>query len=164
MVYILMGVSGSGKTTVGRLLAKQICLPFYDGDDFHLPGSFEKMRKGIALEDHDRAPWLKELNSRISLWNQKQGAILACSALKRNFRRILTCGGKEDVTFILLDGTKEVLYQRMCRRKDHFFSAALLDSQFEILERPENAIVVSIRKTPEQICSEIISRIMDCDI
>ncbi len=103
MVFILTGVSGSGKTTIGKLLAKRFSIQFYDADNYHFKSNLDKMKKQIPLDDEDRLPWLSNLAERIGQWNRNKGAVLACSALKENYRQILTGVHKEEVLFIYLN-------------------------------------------------------------
>ncbi len=157
MVFILMGVSGSGKTTVGRLLAERLSLPFHDADDYHSIQSIEKMKGGTPLHDEDRIPWLQTLSSHIRKWNRERGAVLACSALKESYRRVLSNEGAEEVIFIHLSGDKFLIHGRLTERKGHYFSLALLQSQFETLETPADAIMVNIDKSPEEICACVLN-------
>lgn len=160
MVYIIMGVSGSGKTTIGRILAKRLAINFYDADDFHSQDNINKMKKLIPLDDEDRIPWLLGLAAHIAQWNKDEGAVLACSALKEKYRQILSWNGKEKVVFIYLEGDKNIILKRMKRRKEHFFPLGLLESQFNALEAPPNAITVQIDKSPGEICTEIINKLV----
>ncbi len=152
-----MGVSGCGKTTVGRMLAERLSMKFYDADDFHPQGNIDKIKNGIPLDDADRNPWLSKLAQHIAQWNRDKGAVLACSALKEKYRQILSWDGKEKVTFIYLEGNKDTIHDRMRKRDGHFFPVGLLDSQFSALEAPHDAITVRINKTPEEICVEIMN-------
>ncbi len=152
-----MGVSGCGKTTVGRMLAERLSMKFYDADDFHPQGNITKIKNGIPLEDDDRSPWLLKLAQHISQWNRNKGAVLACSALKEKYRQILSWGGEEEVAFIYLKGNKDIILERMRKRGGHFFPVELLDSQFNALEAPHDAITVRINKTPKEICVEIMN-------
>ena len=160
MVYIIMGVSGSGKTTIGMMLAKMLAINFYDADDFHSQHNINKMKNYIPLDDEDRTPWLLNLAAHVAQWNRNEGAVLVCSALKEKYRQILTRDGKEKVTFIHLEGGKSIILERMNRRKEHFFPSGLLESLFNALEVPLNAITVHIDKTPEEICTEIIDKLV----
>ena len=160
MVIIVMGVSGSGKTHVGKLLAETWSLPFHDADDFHTPGNVHKMEQGIPLTDADRVPWLTTLADHIDQWNTQMGAVLACSALKEEYRELLSRQYTAHVKFVYLKGSKELILSRMRDRK-HFFPPQLLDSQFADLEEPTRAITVDIDQTPEAIVEEIVQRIED---
>jgi carbohydrate kinase (thermoresistant glucokinase family) len=157
IIYI-MGVSGSGKTTIGKKLAAEINFPFFDGDDFHPMANKEKMKAGIPLTDEDRASWLIRMNDLAK--GKKEGAVIACSALKEKYRKTLTQGLTIPVYWIFLEGSFELIQKRMKERKDHFMPAALLSSQFDTLEPPANGIAIDISKTPEKIVQAIISGIM----
>jgi gluconokinase len=154
MIVIVMGVVGSGKTTVGRLLAEQLGWGFADADDFHSASNVEKIRRGIALDDDDRRPWLESLRAAINGWiAEKRNFVLACSALKRSYRRELSV--VPDVQFVYLKGSAELIAQRLRSRHGHFAGEQILASQFADLEEPEDAVTVEIAMTPEQIVSEI---------
>lgn len=155
-----MGVSGCGKTTIGKKLSEKIALPFHDADNFHPASNIEKMSKGIALSDQDRWPWLDILAEQIKFWLQNSGAVLSCSALKESYRGILS-SDSENVRWVYLSGTYELIKSRMENRKSHFMQAALLQSQFETLEIPEYAWKFDISKSPEQIVNEIIKKLND---
>lgn len=159
MVYIIMGISGCGKTTIGGMLAKMLAINFYDADDFHLQNNINKMKNFVPLDDEDRSPWLLDLAEHIAQWNRDEGAVLACSALKEKYRQILSWDGKEIVVFIYLEGDKDIILERMKKRKEHFIPLGLLESQFNALEVPLNAITVQIDKTPGEICTEIIEKL-----
>jgi gluconokinase len=149
-----MGVVGAGKTTVGRLLAGQLGWEFVDADSFHSAANVQKISLGIPLDDADRAPWLKAIREAINRWiAKKQNVVLACSALKRIYREALDVG--VDVKLVYLKGTHEIIYQRLGLRQGHFATEKLLASQFAILEEPEDAVVVDVRQTPEDIVEEI---------
>lgn len=155
MVIILMGVSGCGKTTIGRLLSEKLNIPFFDADNFHTDNNIRKMKAGIPLNDDDRKPWLNILSEKIVEWNEANGAILACSALKQSYRNILQ-SKSNDIIFIWLDGSYQLIQARMMRRKDHYMPPELLKSQFEALEPPSEAVRVSIDQPPDNILSEIL--------
>jgi gluconokinase len=155
MIIILMGVSGSGKTTIGRLLAQDLGWPFSDGDDFHPQANVDKMRKGIPLTDDDRAAWLATLRHHIdTLVGDHRSAVLACSALKQAYRDRLS-GGQAEVRFVYLKGDYELIRQRLFARRGHFMSASLLKSQFQTLEEPAEALVIDIAQTPEAAVEQI---------
>jgi gluconokinase len=144
MVVLLMGVTGSGKTTVGEKLAAELGWTFSDADDFHPAANKAKMRAGIPLTDDDRWPWLLAVRQVIEqALRDNRGAIVACSALKAAYRDALA-GGLEPVRFVLLDGDPAVLKARLVQRRHEFMNPALLESQIDTLERPPNAIVIDI--------------------
>jgi carbohydrate kinase (thermoresistant glucokinase family) len=159
MVIIVMGVSGCGKTTVGKLLAERLGLPFYDADDFHPVENVEKMKSGEPLTDADRHPWLAALSWEIEKWNEGDGAVLACSALKRNYRSILNPDKSDQVKFVYLKGQEKIIHHRMEQREGHYMPPGLLRSQFEALEEPENAITVSIELSPEEIVERVVEEL-----
>ena len=150
-----MGVSGSGKSTVGRVLAEQLGWPFVDADDFHPPANIDKMRRGIPLNDEDRRPWLAAIADMIhSLCTRQVRMVLACSALKHAYQDYLREHG-DCVVYVLLSGSPELIQQRLAARKGHFMDPHLLASQFAALEPPENAVTVDITPSPEVIATEI---------
>ena len=154
MVIVVMGVSGSGKSTVGSQLASQLGWGFADADDYHAATSVEKMRSGIPLTDADRAPWLKALRSLIVGWIEAgKSAVLACSALKQGYRDQLR--GDDDVRFVYLKVRRDVLSQRLLDRHDHYMKESMLDSQFQALEEPIEATVVDANGMPENIVHSI---------
>ncbi len=158
MIVIVMGVTGAGKTTVGKLLALQLGWKFADADSFHSAANKEKMSQGIALDDADRAPWLASMRAAIMEWSSEhQDVVLACSALKRDYRQTLDIGS--EVKFVYLKGNYEVIYERLLSRHGHFATEAILRSQFETLEEPSGAIMVDLRKTPEQLVTEIRAKL-----
>jgi gluconokinase len=157
VILIVMGVVGAGKTTVGSLLARRLGWQFADADDFHPAANVEKIRNGIPLDDSDRAPWLAALRDAIVRWNvERRNAVLACSALKRKYRDELRVDG---VRFVYLKGDYELIHGRLRGRRGHFASDSILRSQFEDLEKPEDAITVEVDKTPDAIVSEIIDKL-----
>lgn len=158
MVYIVMGVSGCGKTTVGKILAKRFALPFYDADDFHSATSVAKMKAGIPLSDEDRIPWLEDLAHRMPLWHQEGGAVLACSALKQKYRDVLR-GSNVETAFVYLHGDRKLILGRMNARTDHFMPTDLLESQLESLEEPQNCLSVDISASPEEIVDTIVQHL-----
>jgi gluconokinase len=156
-----MGVTGSGKTTIGVLLARQLGWEFVDADSFHSPANVEKIRQGIALDDADRAPWLRSLHQAMESWAaEHKNVVLACSALKRSYRDELYVDG--ETRFVYLKGSYELIYQRLRQRHGHFASETILASQFAVLEEPEAAITVNIDHPEGEIVSEIM-RQLDAD-
>jgi carbohydrate kinase (thermoresistant glucokinase family) len=155
MVIILMGVSGSGKTTVGRLLASQLGWQFYEGDDFHPQANIDKMQQGIPLTDDDRWPWLAALRAVIDLCSaQGTNAVLVCSALKQSYRDYLMRDHHE-ITLVYLKGTYDLLYQRLAQRQGHFMPKDLLISQFATLEEPQQGLTVDVANAPERLVAEV---------
>lgn len=149
-----MGVSGCGKSTVGKLLAKKLELPFYDADDYHPQENIDKMASGKPLNDQDRQGWLLRLHKLI-LDCESTGLVLACSALKEGYRRTMASGLKSEPTWIYLNGSYEEILNRLGARSEHFMPSTLLRSQFETLEVPDYAIVQSISKSPTEIVEEL---------
>jgi gluconokinase len=154
MVIILMGVTGSGKTTVGLALAESLHWQFVDADDYHPPANVAKMRGGIPLDDADRAPWLASLRYAIAGWLQTgTDVVLACSALKQTYRDELLVNPQ--VKLIYLRGNPELISQRLSQRHGHYMDPELLASQFATLEEPEGAIAVDIDADVPDIVTEI---------
>src|SRR6266481_1986340 len=153
-----MGVSGSGKTTVGQLLASELGWEFTDGDDYHPAANVEKMRKGIPLTDADRAPWLETLRALIAGWIAAgKNAVLACSALKRAYRESLQIG--PEVQVVYLRGTPQVLRERLRARVGHFMTERMLESQLAALAAGEDAVVVEVDRARVRIVEEILARV-----
>ncbi|MBD2500277.1 gluconokinase [Anabaena azotica] len=154
MVIIIMGVSGSGKTTIGQMLAESLHWEFQDADSFHPIDNIEKMRHGIPLNDVDRIPWLQSLQIAISNWLQEnRNVVLACSALKASYRQYLVLNS--DVKLVYLHGSFELIKNRLQKRQNHFMGVELLTSQFESLEEPDNVIRVDISQSPQVIIQDI---------
>ncbi len=155
--FIVMGVSGCGKSSVGQSLAQSLGWDFYDADDFHPPANVAKMASGTPLDDSDRAPWLVSLNELISssLKADKPG-VLACSALKERYRQQLMAGN-DGVQIVYLKGSYELIWSRMEKRTDHYMKPHMLQSQFEALEEPTNALTIDISMSLNDIVQEIIS-------
>lgn len=161
MLVVIMGVAGSGKTTVGRELARTLGWGFHDADDHHPPANVDKMRQGVALTEEDRRPWLETLGAMIANWSASgEDALLACSALTARSREILRAPAPE-LVFVHLSGPEALLRQRLEMRQGHFFSADLLTSQLETLEPPSDALVVSIEPAPAIIAEEIRATLQD---
>ncbi|HTD94481.1 MAG TPA: gluconokinase [Chitinophagaceae bacterium] len=158
IIYI-MGVSGSGKTTIGRKLSTVTGIPFFDGDDYHSAANKKKMESGHPLNDDDRRDWLISLNDLARKQSATEGAIIACSALKEKYRELLEEGIKARVDWILLQGNFQLISQRIHERKGHFMAADLLASQFDTLELPTNAILVDVTQSPEEIVSRLIGQL-----
>jgi gluconokinase len=159
MIVILMGVAGSGKTTVGKLLAQRVGWRFYDGDDFHSARNRDKMRRGEPLTEEDRKPWLETLHELISRCEREvENAVLACSALKQAYRERLI-GGLHEVRMVYLKGARDLIVHRLASRRGHFFDPALFQSQFDALEEPSDALTVDIGGKPEQIADAIVARL-----
>ena len=162
MVIVIMGVSGSGKTTVGERLAEQLGGRYEEGDGYHPPANVEKMRRGVPLTDDDRWPWLHRLSSLIGDWlGEPTPVVLACSALKRAYRDLLS-GGRPGVRIVYLRGSAAAIQGRLTSRKGHFMPASLLDTQFEALEEPvpeENVLTIDIDAPPEDLAGRIAARL-----
>jgi gluconokinase len=153
-----MGPAGSGKTTVGELLAAQLQWEFADADNFHSPANVEKMSHGIPLTDEDRIPWLHSLRQAIMQWeSQHHNVVLACSALKRSYRDLLQINS--NVKLIYLKGSYELLRERLRARKGHYAGEQILAGQFADLEEPADAITIDAAQSPEQIVGEIRKRL-----
>jgi gluconokinase len=158
VIVVVMGVTGAGKTTIGNLLAQRFGWEFVDADSFHSPASVEKIRLGIPLDDADRAPWLKSLHKAIQSWvTEHRNVVLACSALKKNYRDQLSIGG--EVKLVYLKGSYDLIYQRLRLRHGHFATEKILASQFAALEEPDDAITVAVDQSAEQIVAEIKRRL-----
>ena len=154
--FIVMGVSGSGKTSVGKSLAKHLGWDFYDADDFHPPENVAKMAKGAPLTDSDRVPWLAALHELISSsLAQNRPGVLACSALKERYRQKLL-DGNDGVQLIYLKGSYDLIWSRMSGRKDHYMKPHMLQSQFGTLEEPANALTVDITPSVDEILKVIL--------
>ena len=163
IAIVLMGVAGVGKTTIGLALSKAGGIPFYDGDDYHSASNRDKMAAGIALSDEDRTAWLFELQGVIENALHKSSCILACSALKKSHRAILEKNSNA-IHFVYLEGSKNLIEQRLESRKGHYFPASLLASQLETLEPPENAFTISITQTPSAIVQIIMKTLLNENI
>jgi carbohydrate kinase (thermoresistant glucokinase family) len=157
VIVIVFGVSGAGKTTIGKLLAEQLGWRFYEGDDFHRRANIDKMRRGRPLTDKDRWPWLERLREQITrCLAAKENAVLACSALKLAYRDRLRIG--EEVKFVFLKGDYALVEKQLDRRRGHFMNPALLRSQFADLEEPqppEQVLTIELGPTPQELVEEI---------
>jgi gluconokinase len=159
IVVVVMGVAGSGKSTVGPLIAEALGGDYAEGDQFHPPANIAKMSSGQPLDDADRLPWLEAMARAIRDWRAKERpTILACSALKQRYRDILT-GGSDEVRFVFIKGSPELIAGRIGARKGHFMPTTLLDSQFRTLEEPsaDAAIVVDAAQSPAAIAAAAIA-------
>ncbi len=159
MIIIVMGVAGSGKTTVARLLAKQLSWTFRDSDEFHPPANIEKMSRGIPLDDADRAPWLTAMCAVIEAWmRDNTNAVLTCSCLKADYRKTLLVDPTR-MRLVYLKGSFELIEARLVQRTNHFMKVNLLKSQFEIIEEPQDDIVVDVSHQPEVIVQKIRTKL-----
>jgi len=155
MILIVMGVAGAGKTTVARLLAEELSWTFRDADEFHPASNIEKMSCAIALEDTDRTPWLAAMRATIETWlRENTNAILTCSCLKAAFRQTLVVDPAR-VRFVYLKGSFDLIEARLRQRTHHYLKAQLLQSQFAILEEPQDAVTVDVSDTPEMVVHKI---------
>lgn len=154
--FLVMGVSGSGKTTVGKALAALLHCPFFDADDFHPAANRDKMSRGLALTDEDRQPWLQAIAEKISA--ETQPFVLACSALRESYRLQLLAACPR-LLIIHLHGTRELLLERIQQREGHFMPASLLDSQLATLENPSSALTINIADCPSEILTKIRAHI-----
>lgn len=160
-IIIAMGVSSSGKSTVGQSIARRLHVPFLDGDGYHPPANVEKMRAGTPLTDEDRWPWLEKLAQALHEAAERKGSSVgACSALRRVYRDYLTEKAGEPILFVYLDGTREVIGERMARRQHEYMPTSLLDSQFATLEVPdpqtENVLPVPVTDSVETITRTVL--------
>ena len=156
MIIVLMGVTGSGKTTVGRLLAEDLGWTYVDADDFHSELNIEKMKGGIPLNDADRKPWLEGLRESVrDCLFRSENAVFACSALKESYREVLLLD--ERVKLVYLKGDYQVIRERLAQRRGHYMDPALLDSQFETLEEPAECLRIDASAEPRAIISVIRS-------
>jgi gluconokinase len=160
-MVIVFGVSGAGKTTVGKLLAKNLDWRFFEADDFHPRANIEKMQRGVPLTDEDRRPWLERLRDLIKRCvESRENAVLACSALKQAYRQHLRVS--EEVNFVFLRGDYELIAKQLRHRRGHFMNPALLPSQFADLEKPkpdEDALTIELGTTPKDIVEQIKTKL-----
>src|SRR6267378_8548112 len=159
-LYVIMGVAGSGKSTIGAQRARALGVEFVEGDDLHTPDNVQRMAAGIALTDDDRRGWLLAIAGRLREAKRAGiGLVVSCSALRRSYRDLLCSVGEADVRFVYLAGSRALLAERLANRRGHFMPPALLDSQLAILEEPsqdEHAWVCDIRDTPETIVADLV--------
>jgi gluconokinase len=161
---VVMGVSGSGKTTIAEEIARREGWELLEGDDFHPPANIAKMKSGVPLTDDDRWPWLRAIAAAIDERRKRgESVVVACSALKRAYRDILA-NGHADVVVVYLQGSSALIADRIAARKHHFMPAKLLESQFADLEEPtqdEHAIIVSVAPPPAEIVDAIMNRLRE---
>lgn len=161
MIVILMGVSGSGKTTIGTLLAQRLSTSFADADDYHSAANKAKMAAGHPLTDGDRQPWLETLNNLLLQWsNAGKGGVLACSALKDAYRKTLVRSLPANAyAFVFLDGSRQLIAERLAERKNHYMNPGLLDSQLATLEPPTDALRITNDRPPQAVVDEIMNHL-----
>ena len=157
-MIVVMGVSGSGKTTIGLQLSDALGIPFFDADDFHSEENVTKMKHNIPLNDTDRQPWLESLAIKISEWDSKNGAVLACSALKESYRKTLA-SEVNSITWIYLSGSFDVINARINNRSGHYMKSTLLQSQFDTLEIPKYGIHIDAGLDPKEIIATVTSKL-----
>lgn len=155
MIILVMGVSGSGKTTIGKLLAESLHWTFIDADAFHSPENVEKMRRGIPLSEADRTPWLQDLQTVIQNWLQEnKNVVLACSALKQSYRQYLIVDS-DRIKIVYLKGHYQLIQKRLQERQNHYMTDILLTSQFDTLEEPLDTIYMDVAQPPQLIVQNI---------
>ncbi len=161
MIVVRMGVTGSGKSTIGELRAKRTGAVFADADDYHPPANKQKMAAGHALNDEDRQPWLETLNRLMYGWFEAgTSGVLACSALKQSYRGTLSSGmPAESVRFVWLDGSKELISERLAARHHEFMNPNLLKSQLDTLEPPADALRIVNDRAPEEVVDRIVGQL-----
>ncbi|MET2986095.1 NADP-dependent phosphogluconate dehydrogenase [Aureibaculum conchae] len=154
-VIFIIGVSGSGKSTIGKLLAEELSIPFFDGDDFHPESNIKKMSKGQSLNDNDRQGWLETLNDLAKQELAKNSCVIGCSALKQKYRDTLSSGIESQTKWVHLSGTFDQIFKRLNNRTGHFMPSELLKSQFDTLENPENAITIDVSLKSKEIIDQV---------
>lgn len=158
MILLVMGVTGSGKSTVGKMLAERLGWPFLEADDFHSAANKAKMHQGVPLTEADRLPWLEAIHAELVAQDKAgENVVLACSALSKKYRHVLVAN--LEVKLIYLRGSKTLIAGRLRKRTHHFASESILDDQFAVLEEPQNALVVGIEEEPEKIVEEILRKL-----
>jgi gluconokinase len=158
--FVLMGVAGSGKTTVGRRVAAELALTFIEGDDFHPQSNVQKMAGGTSLTNEDRAPWIEALAKGINTRQPKCDAVVACSALNRFVRDLLQERVAEPTHFILLSADASILQDRLSQRSQHFMKASMLRSQLDALEWPKDAMVIDVSRPLDAVCRDVVDTIL----
>jgi carbohydrate kinase (thermoresistant glucokinase family) len=160
VLVVVMGVSGAGKTTIGRLVASELGVPFHDADDLHPEANRRKMAAGTALSERDRKPWLRAIAERIPLW-EAGGAVLACSALRARHRRVMEDASRGETLFVFLDADPDLIRERLAARTGHYMPPSLLESQLAALEppTPEEALCVRVDRTPTRIARLIVEEV-----
>jgi len=160
MIVVIMGVAGSGKSTVGAMLAAAMHCPFLEGDSLHSAANVGKMMRGVPLTDGDRAPWLAAIHARLrEAFSSGRSLVVACSALRQSYRVALAEGLA--ITWVYLKGPEALVRSRLRHRDGHFMKADMLASQFEALEAPSGAIIVDIAQSPEAIVEQIVARLRE---
>jgi gluconokinase len=161
MLFVVMGITGSGKSTVGAMLARALGVDFVEGDDYHPPENVQRMASGIPLTDEDRASWLSALATRIrEAHDAGTGLVVTCSALKRSYRDVLRAAAPE-LRFVFLNGTRALVSERLAKRSGHFMPASLLDSQLATLEEPavdEHVLAYDISESAQKIVDDVVTR------
>ncbi|MBX3738882.1 MAG: gluconokinase [Candidatus Didemnitutus sp.] len=159
-ILLIMGVAGSGKTTLGQRAAAALGWPYFEADDFHSAANKAKMASGLPLNDDDRAPWLDAIRAKMNATiDAGQSAVFTCSALKEKYRAVLAGDAKHPVTIVFLHGDYETILARVSRRKGHFMKAELVRSQFEALEHPKDALELDIRESPAVLLEKILATV-----
>lgn len=154
MIIVVAGVSGTGKSTVGQALSKQLSLPFIDADDFHPEVNKAKMQSGIPLTDDDRWPWLQTLAGELARYEQQKGVVLACSALKESYRNVLSANDTLPIEWVVLTGSYALLSARLSARENHFFDGRLLENQLQTFEMPTYGLKVDVSATLDDIIKD----------
>ncbi len=158
-ILLVTGVAGSGKSTTGRRAAEALGWPYFEADDFHPAANREKMAAGTPLDDADRAPWLAAIRAKMDEVRAAGGsAVFTCSALKQRYREVLT-GGAGDVVLVFLDADRATIRERVARRQGHFLKADLVDSQFEALEPPADAVTIDVRLAPDEVLRQVLAAV-----
>ena len=158
LIIVVIGVAGSGKTTIGTMLAAAMKCTFLAGDSLHPQENIDKMSHGIPLTDSDRGPWLSAIHARmLDYFERGQDLIVGCSALKQSYRRVLAKG--IPITWVYLKGSRALIRSRLARRSNHFMKVDLLASQFDALEEPDDALIVDVSATPSVIVEHILSQL-----